>query len=160
MVCHSHMTSTPSCIGTSVNQLTQLPVHLQHCSQQLPDKGLIGTGVDLTGNNLLSHDWRLHPKREPPVMIIVLRLTVELDSFAGENFRKFLRENPTQIHNRPRTPTHCSFALLVRALLRVDYVLPKSNVHCNWVIVSRIATVVPPASSSRIYAFACNQWVW
>ena len=76
-------------------------------------------------------------------MIIVLRLTVELDSFAGENFRKFLRENPTQIHNRPRTPTHCSFALLVRALLRVDYVLPKPNVHCNWVIVSRIHVSSP-----------------
>ena len=35
-------------------------------------------------------------------------LTVEWDSFAVENFREFLRENPTQIHNRLRTPTHCS----------------------------------------------------
>lgn len=33
--------------------------------------------------------------------------------------------------------------------------LPQPNVYCNWVIVSRIATVVPPAS--HIYAFAYSQ---
>ena len=70
-------------------------------------------------------------------------LTVEWDSFAVENFREFLRENPTQIHNRLRTPTHCSFDLFF-ASQSLD------KLHWEWITYyqNQISTVIGYCLSS------------